>query len=135
MSNDYLSRTEHQNILNAAVSSTGTNSANIDTAKLDGILSLLIHARASGTNTATITIQHSHDASAWATLDSAAVIDKDTGEASAFGSISTTEYEEQRGIDLTKTRRYVRVNIAGTSLSHNISIGYAAVQIRSDSTP
>lgn len=111
---------------NAAVSTTGVASSNLDTSNVTGQIILGVTARVSGTNAVTVAVEHSLTGTGdWAAVPAAAITNVATGAASAFGNIGTAAYVESRAVDASRVRRYVRVNLTGATLTHVISVNAA----------
>lgn len=102
--------------------SSGAASSSMDTSNVNGNILLCVAARAGGTNAATVTVQHSFDNSTWATVPAAAITNPITGDETAFTGWSTAIYEQTLAVDSTRVRKYLRVNITGTTLTQNYSI-------------
>lgn len=110
---------------NATTSGAGTvESANVDALEaVNASLFLNVAARASGTNTTTVTVQHSEDGStSWAAVPASALYNADTGAAAAFDDISTTATDQTLALNLQQTRRYIRVQLGGTDIDQNVAI-------------
>ena len=102
--------------------STGASSTALDTSDYAGNILLAVFARTGGTAAATVTVEHSHDNSSWATVPAAAITNPVTGAATAFTGWSTAVYSQSLAVDKTRIRRYLRVTISGTGLTQNFSI-------------
>ncbi len=113
-------------LANANVTTTGAGTANsgeLDTQPLEGTAILTVSDRASGTAAATVAVLHSDTSgSGYAAVPADALFDLDTGEASAFASLSTSASMQSRGLHLQKLRRYVIVQFAGTDIDHEVCV-------------
>jgi hypothetical protein len=110
---------------NSAVTSTGVSSTAFDLDNAAGDVLLIVNARTGGTADMTVTVQHSISGTGdWATVPAAAIISNTTGAASAFADISTTAYQQVRHVVRQQLRRFVRVTLAGTTVTHNVAISW-----------
>lgn len=116
-------------LLNAVyTTSSGGSSAELDTAPYVGNIFIDVSARASGSNTTTVTVEHSDTSgSGFAAVPASALFNPNTGAAASFANISTTAYDSYLGLNRQQLKRYVRVTFAGTSITQNVSV-VAAVQ-------
>lgn len=127
-----VARLIHDTILNGQLTTSGGSSSEIDQAKLDGELSLNVHDRAGGTAAATVTVEHSHTTSTGFTdIPADALVDPETGEAATFDNLSTSLSDQRLIVKLDRCRRFIRVTVAGTSISHDLAISYVAPERRS----
>ena len=111
-------------LLNAAVTSSGTNSTALDTIPYDGQAFVLVDARSGGTNNVTISITHSDvSGSGYTAVPASAIYNQDTGDAFAFAVVGASASSQRCGLNLQQCKRYVRVELTGTTLSgHNFAV-------------
>lgn len=116
-------------LLNAAVSGSGTNSASIDGNKsINATLWINSAFRSGGTNTAALAVTHSSDNSSFSAVPASALYNWATGAAATFTSVTTSATDETLCLNLQQCKRYIRVEITGSTLTHNaaITVGYQA---------
>lgn len=116
-------------LLNAAVSSTGTSTTGVSVSNYTGSMQILVSARTGGTGAVTVTVEHCDTVGGtYATVPTYALLNVETGAAATFSNISTTAYAETLVLQKEYCKRYVRVTLAGTSLTHNVAIVLAATE-------
>lgn len=104
-------------------SSSGGGSTGIDISKSIGDIFMLISDRAGGTAAATITIEMSEQLSTgYVTVPASAIFTVPDGVATAFGALSTAAFAQVRGINRQQLSQYLRVTVAGTSITHNLAV-------------
>lgn len=104
-------------------SSSGGSSTGIDISKSIGDIFMLISDRAGGTAAATITIEMSEQLSTgYVTVPASAIFTVPDGVATAFGALSTAAFAQVRGINRQQLSQYLRVTVAGTSITHNLAV-------------
>jgi hypothetical protein len=112
-------------LLNAAVTSSGANSSELDVQPYTtGNAFLLVNARSGGTNVVTIAVTHSDTSGGvFTAVPASAIFDVDTGAAFSFATVSTTASTQRCGLNTQQLKRFVRVELTGTTLSgHNFAI-------------
>lgn len=111
-------------LLNAVyTTSSGGSSAELDTAKSVGDIFINVSARASGTNTTSVTVEHSDTSgSGFAAIPASALFNPNTGLADTFANITTTAYDSYLGVQRQQLKRYLRVTFAGTSITQNVAV-------------
>jgi hypothetical protein len=108
---------------NAVFSTTGGNSGELDLAGIEGTVRLTVNDRASGTAAATISVTHSETTSTGFTAVPAdALFDLETGDAATFANLSTSASDQTLGLLTQRCKQFVRVEIAGTGMTHNLAI-------------
>lgn len=89
-----------------------------------------INALTGGTGTTTITLEHSNDlGSNYVTVPAAAVLNPNTGAVTTLSTFSTTGTSQTVGVNRELLRRYLRITIAGTTITQTIAfitVGLAA---------
>lgn len=118
----YTFNIQASNLLNANVTTTGANSASLDVSGVVGNVFLNIDARAGGTNTAAVAVTHSEDDSSFSAVPASALFNPRTGDAATFSSIAAAAVDETLALNNQQLKRYVRVEISGTSLDQDISV-------------
>jgi hypothetical protein len=112
-------------LTNANVTTSGAqtvNSSELDVSGVEGNILLTVSARASGTGTVTVAVEHSYTTSTGFTaVPAAALINANTGEADTFDTWSTAASTQTLGLRKDLLRRYVRVTYSGTNLNQNIA--------------
>lgn len=111
-------------LTNAAITTTGSatvNSTVLDTANAEGQILLIVSARASGTGTMTIGVEHSFDNTTFVSVPAAALVDAITGDQATFDVVTTSASTQARALRTDLLRRYVRVTYTGTDLAHNVA--------------
>lgn len=116
-------------LLNAVyTASSGGVSSELDTAPYVGNVWIGVSDRASGTAAATVTVEHSDTSgSGFTAVPASALFNPNTGAAASFPNLSTAAYSQYLGLNRQQLKRYVRVAIAGTTITHNVAV-VAAVQ-------
>ena len=110
-------------LLNAAVTGSGANSTALDVQPYDGNIFLLVDARSGGTNNVTIAVTHSDDNSSFSAVPASAIFNIDTGAAATFSTVGASASSQRVGLNNQQLKRYVRVELTGTTLSgHNFAI-------------
>ena len=103
--------------------SSGGSTTGIDISPSIGDIFMIISDRSGGTAAATITIEHSAAlSSGYTTVPASAIFTVPDGVATAFGALSTAAFTQVRGINRQQLQQYLRVTIAGTTITHNIAI-------------
>lgn len=113
-------------LANEAVSGSGGNSDSADLLNTAGNLFLNVSARASGTNTMSLVVQHSEDNATWSTVPSGAVYDRATSTYVGFSDVTTSATDETRMLNRQQLKRYVRVAYTGSTLTHNVAVTLAS---------
>lgn len=104
-------------------SSSGTTSDALDISQFEGPVEIHISARAGGTNSMATTIVHSDtEGGSYTALDTDAVVDKSTGDPTAFAAVTTAASEQHRVILREYCKRYIKVNFAGTTITQNVAV-------------
>jgi len=116
---------------NATTSGAGTvNTSEFDVNEaVTANLFLNVAARASGTNTTTVTVQHATTSGgSFSTVPSSALYNIGTGEAATFDDISTSATDQTLALNLQQCKRFVRIQFGGTDIDQNIAatVAYAA---------
>lgn len=115
------------NLMNANVTTTGDSSTAMDVSKFIGNAFLNVSSRASGTNVATVTVEHSEaSGSGFSPVPAGALLNPETGAPATFADIAATAVNTTLQLEVTRCKRYVRVTFAGTSLDHNIAVSATA---------
>jgi len=94
-----------------------------------GAVVVNVNALTGGTGTTTITLEHSVDNTTWATVPAAAVLNNNTGAVTTLSTFSTTGTNQTVAVNRELLRRYLRINITGTTITQTIAfitIGIAA---------
>lgn len=116
-------------ILNTVYSaSSGGSSTGVDISPAIGPITMLISDRTGGTAAATITVEHSAVlGSGYTTVPASAITTVPNGVATPFDNLGTTVYAEVRQINRQQLQQFLRITIAGTTITHNVaaSIAYA----------
>jgi hypothetical protein len=113
-------------VFNAAVSGSGASTTGVDITLFYGVLALNIAARAGGTNTMAIAIEHSDSlASGYTAVPAAALYDPSTGAPATFASVSTAATNQTLGLVTQQLRRFLRVTFSGSSLTQNVAVTLA----------
>lgn len=111
------------NLFNAQVSGSGGNSSELDVEGFVGNIFLNVSARAGGTNTMAITVEHSETSgSGFGAVPADALFNILTGEDGTFTSVTTTATDESLGLNRQQLKRYVRVTFSGTTLTQEVSV-------------
>ena len=110
-------------MLNGQLTTSGGNSGELDIENGQGTAVLSIHDRTGGTAAATIAVTESDTTGGTFTaIPAAALFNLDTGAAATFANLATTLTDQKLGLHLQLLRRFIRVEIAGTSISHDLAI-------------
>jgi hypothetical protein len=120
-----ISREKHGEFLANLVmtASSGTDSDALDISQFEGPVEIYISARSGGTNSMATTIIHDDESGgSYTALDTDAVIDPDSGEASAFAAVTTAASEQHRVILREYCKRYIKVRFAGTTITQNVAV-------------
>lgn len=108
---------------NAVFSSTGGNSGELDLAGVEGTVRLTVNDRAGGTAAATIAVTHSETSGgSFDAVPADALFDLETGDADTFANLSTSASDQTLGLLTQRCRRYIRLEIAGSGITHNLAI-------------
>lgn len=108
---------------NAAFSSSGGSTTGRDITPYTGNLFLLVSDRAGGTAAATVTVEHSTDLSTnYSTVPANALFNVNTGADATFADLSTSASTQVLGLNRQQLKKYIRVTIAGTGITHNLAI-------------
>lgn len=95
-----------------------------------GAVVVNINALTGGTGTTTITLEHSTVlGSGYVTVPAAAVLNNNTGVVTTLSTFSTTGTNQTVAVNRELCRRYLRINITGTTITQTIAlitIGIAA---------
>ena len=117
-------------VLNAVVTAgSSLNSTSLDVTKsINATMWINVAFRSGGTNTAAIAVTHSSDNSTFAAVPASALYNWATGAAATFTSVSTSASDETLCLNLQQCKRYVRVEITGTTITQNAAVvfGYQA---------
>lgn len=107
-----------------SASSAGLNFTGVDLINAPGqSVTVTVFAVTGGTNTATITLEHSVDNSTWVTVPAAAVLNVNTGTPTTFSTFSTTGTNQTVTVNRELLRRYLRVTITGTTITQTVGVG------------
>lgn len=106
---------------------TGVDLSNIP----GGAVVVNINAITGGTNTATVTLEHSTAlGSGYVSVPAAAILNNNTGVATTLSTFSTTGTNQTVAVNRELLRRYLRLNVTGTTITQPaiafITIGIAA---------
>lgn len=113
-------------IANEAVADTGGNSDVFDVSKVIGNLFLNISARAGGTATMALTVEHSEaSGSGFGAVPASALFNPATGDADTFDSVTTAATDQTLALNTQQLKRYLRVVYAGTGLAQEIAVTVA----------
>lgn len=115
-----------QVLSNAQFTTSGGNTSAADQLNNEGTATLTINDRASGTAAATLAVTHSEDNSSFSAVPTDALFTLSTGEAATFTDLSTSASSQTLGLLLQKLKRYIRIEIAGTSITHDVAVVYVA---------
>ncbi len=85
-----------------------------------GAVVVNVNGLTGGTGTTTITLEHSTDNSTWATVPAAAVLNNNTGATTTLSTFSTTGTNQTVAVNRELLRRYLRINITGTTITQTI---------------
>lgn len=96
---------------------TGVDLVNIP----GGAVVVNINALTGGTNTATATLEHSSDNSTWVAVPAASILNNNTGAVTTLSTFSTTGTNQTVAVNRENLRRYLRVNITGSTLTQTIA--------------
>ena len=114
--------------LSNAVVTAGSaiTSASFDTTKAINASAWINCAfRSGGTNTAAIAVTHSSDDSTFTAVPASALYNPATGVATAFTSVTTAATDQTLALNLQQCKRYVRVEVTGTTITQNAAITVA----------
>lgn len=115
-------------LLNAVyTASSGGSSAEFDmTQAVNNSLFINVAARAGGTNSASITVEHSSSSgSGFSAVPASALYNPSTGSAASFANVTTAATDETLALNLQQCKRYIRVTIAGTTITQNFAVTVA----------
>ena len=115
------------NLLNAQVTGTGASSAELDLRNTAGNIFLNVAARAGGTNTMSVVVEHAETSGGSFSAVPASAIWGLDGVAAAFSDVTTSATDEHRTLNRQQLRRFVRVTLTGSTLTHEVSVT-AAIQ-------
>lgn len=122
----YAGQQDVQVISNEQFTTSGGNTSSADQQNNEGTATLTINDRASGTAAATVSVTHSEDDSTFVAVPTDALFTPSTGVAATFADLSTSASSQTLGLLLQKLNRYIRIEIAGSSISHDVAIVYVA---------
>lgn len=111
-----------ESLANEAVSGTGGNSDVLDMENVEGNVFINIAARAGGTNSMALTVEHSEDNSSYAAVPASALFNPVTGEADTFDAVTTAATDQTLALNYQQLKRYLRVVYAGGTLTQNIAV-------------
>ena len=119
----YAGQLDATTMLNGQLTTSGGNSGELDLQGWTGTALLSIDDRASGTAAATIAITESETTGGTFTAVPAdALFNLSTGLAATFSDLSTSASNQVLGLHCLRLKRFIRVEVAGTSISHDLAI-------------
>ena len=119
----YAAQLRVEQMLNAQLTTSGGNSGELDMKNWSGTAVLSIQDRAGGTAAATIAVTESlTTGGTFTAVPAAALFNLATGDPATFDDLSTAASSQQLGLHCELLKRFIRVEIAGTSISHDLSI-------------
>jgi len=102
---------------------SGANSSELDVEGFVGNIFINVAARAGGTNSMAITVEHSETSgSGFEEVPASALFNPLTGEADTFDAVTTAATDQTLGLNRQQLKRYVRVVLAGTTITQNTAI-------------
>lgn len=110
-----------QLLTNAAFTTSGGNTASADLKNIEGTALLIVSDRTGGTAAATVSVTHSEDDTTFVAIPTDALFNPATGDTASFTDLSTSASFQELGLLVQKLKRYVRIEIAGTSITHNVA--------------
>ena len=112
-----------ENLLNAQVSGSGSNSSELDVEQYLGNIFIQVAARSGGTNTMSIAVEHSDTSgSGFVAVPASALFNHLTGAAATFDDVTTSETDQTLALNRQQLRRYVRVALTGSTLTQEVSV-------------
>lgn len=118
----YAEVLDTQLLTNSQFTVSGGNTASADLQNIEGTALLTISDRAGGTAAATLTVTHSEDDTTFGAIPADALFTPADGVAATFTDLSTSASFQSLGLLVQKLKRYVRVEIAGTTITHDLAI-------------
>jgi hypothetical protein len=114
-------------LLNAQLTTSGGNSSELDISQYEGNIFLSVDDRAGGTAAATVTVQHAETSGgSFSAVPADALFNPQTGVAATFTDLGTAGSSEALGLVKNKLKRFIRVAVAGTTITHDLAIVAAA---------
>ena len=110
-------------IANEAVTSSGGESDEFDVNQFVGNIFINISARASGTNTMSLAVQHAEaTGGSFSAVPASALFNVLTGAADTFDDVTTAATDQTLGLNRQQLKRFVKVVYTGTTLTHEIAV-------------
>lgn len=115
---------------NLSVTSSGAATTAVDCSAAEGPILVTVIVKAGGSNTMTIQPQHSLTTTDgdFTNVPAAALVDVSTGQASTFATVSTAASVQTLGLNRELMRKYVRVNLTGTTLTQVVTVVFSFLQ-------
>lgn len=105
-----------------SASSGGLLFTGVDLINIPGQAVLVnVNAITGGTGTTTAVLTHSSDNTTFVTVPAAAIINPNTGAAATLSTFSTTGTNQSVAVNRELLRRYLRLEITGTTLTQTIA--------------